>query len=183
MLTESAILTATFTTVGRSAWETLLEVDRQARKDAAKVERFLKSEEVREALQWGAAIALALGAVAFILGQEFRSLVDGFVEASLEQEEATEEAAIALLPDAQPLTVMEVVCWQRPTVTAPVEVVAPAPVARPRTARRARIEALFAQAEELHQRTMVSDAALLAVAQVAVNALDEGEGAIAARWA
>lgn len=178
------ILTASVTATATSAWETLIICDRQARKDYRKIHRLLTSEEVRETLQWTAAIALALGAVAFILGQEFRSLVDGFVEASLEQEDATEEA-IALLPDAQPLTVSEVVRWQRPTATAtaPVEVVEAAPAARPKTARRARIEALLAQAEELQARSLEVDAKIFTVATVAVNSMLEEANAIAARWA
>lgn len=182
MFTESAILTATFTAVGRSAWETLIICDRQARKDYRKVERFLKSEEVREALQWTAAIALALGAVCFILGQEFRAWCDRLVDSSLEQEQPEEEVAIAIPTQllAGSVTVKEAASWH-PAVTE-VEVVV-TPVARPKTARRARIEALFAQAEELHQRSLEVDAKIFTVAQVAVNALTEEADAIAARWA
>ena len=188
------ILTASLTATACSAAETLVICDRQARKDVQKIQRWLTSEEVRQAkrrigetLQWTAAIALALGAVAFVLGQEFRVMVDGFVEASLEVGPRvaphTAIAPIALPADAKPLTVGEVVRWQRPTVAASVEVVEAAPVARPITARRARIEALFARAEELRQREAQVDAAIFTVATVAVNSITEEADAIARRWA
>lgn len=62
------------------------------------------------------------------------------------------------------------------------EVFSGMPPHRPGGGRRRRIEALFAQADEMRQRTMVSDAALLTVAKVAVNALaEEGEALTAQR--
>lgn len=195
MFTEITVLTATFSAVGRSAWETLQICDRQARKDYRKIHRLLTSEEVREALQWTAAIALALGAVCFVLGQEFRSLVDRFVEASLESEcEAlTEEEAIAFTPDsplAGSLPISEVVGWvSREDVAIALaekaiqEVFADVQPVQVGGGARSRITALLERSRELQQRSLEVDAKIFTVATVAVNSMLEEADAIAARWA
>lgn len=105
-----------------------------------------------------------------------------------EPEEATTETVeetIAALPAgslAGSLPLSEVVQWVRPefealelALRAIAQVAAELPPHRPGGGRRAYQERLFADAWALQGRSRVSDAAVLTVAQVAVNALAEEE--------